>query len=268
MRTALTAVILGLAVGIPGRASAQRTSLDQVERLVESGAATEARGALERWEREFGAEAGPEERVRAWYLAGRLAEAGAEAELYYLKVAIEGSSSSYADDGLLLLAQYQFARGEHVRGIDYLSRLRRDYPTSEHAAAALLWIARGARALGDEERACVAAEQGLREVMPGDTAASRGLAAARAPCDAAAGGYSVQVAALSDGEAAQNLSRQLFAQGYDAWVLGPEQGEGLYRVRVGRGLATPTAQTLVERLVAVGYSPFLVSDRSTPGGGR
>ncbi len=233
--------------------------LDQVERLADRGESREARQVLARWEREAGGSAAPEEQARGWYLAGRLAGDGAAAELHYLRVVIEGSGSAYADDALLRLGQYKHARGDFAKAIEHLGRLRRDYPTSEHGPAALLWITRAARSLGDAERACSAAEQGLREVAPNDTLLARYFREERVSCREVDRAYTVQVAAFKEELAAQRLARALLSEGYDAWVLSASPNDPLYRVRVGRGLTEAEAQVLIDRMARAGHSPFLVS---------
>ncbi len=248
---------------------AQNSSLlDQAERLADRGEVREARQALERWQSDFAASAPLEERARAWFLSGRLADEGEEAELHYLRVVIEGSSTAYADDALLRLAQYKYALGEHGRAIEYLARLRRDYPTSENGPTALLWVARAARAQGDSRRACEAADQGIREAAPGDTALELALRDEKASCEEVSRTYTVQVAAFQDEAAAQRLARQLLEEGYDAWVLVASGGDPLHRVRVGRDLVEMEAQGLIERLSQAGYSPFLVSQSGRSGGAR
>ncbi len=248
---------------LTGAAAAQESSvLDRAERHADRGEVEAARQALAGWESEFGSSAALNQRARAWFLAARLAEDGATAELNYLRVVIEGSATAYADDALLRLAQYKYAQGEHSRAIEYLARLRRDYPTSEHNATALLWLSKSASALGDAERACEAAEQGLRELPPGDVDLERSLHGELAACEESARTYTVQVGAFNDAGAAQALARDLLAQGYDAWVLNATPQDPLYRVRVGRGLIEAEAETLADRLVAAGYSPFLVSQSS------
>ena len=250
-----------------GSALAQEESLlDRAERLADRGEVREARQALGRWQSDFEESAPLDQRARAWFLAGRLAEAGDEAELSYLRVIIEGSSTPYADDALLRLAQYKYAEGELAKVVEYLGRLRRDYPTSEHGSEALLWISRAARQLGDTHRACAAAEQGLVELVPGDTLLEVALREELAACGAVERTYTVQVAAFRDEAAAQNLARELLIAGFDAWVLAADADEPIYRVRVGRGLLEAEAQALVERLVAEGHSPFLVAQPERIGG--
>lgn len=241
---------------------AQETLLEQAHRLADQGQVAEARETLARWEEAYGPSAAFEDRAGAWFLTARLAEDGAAAELYYLRVIIEGSNSSYADEALLRLGQFKIAEEEHARAIEYLGRLRRDYPTSEHGPEALLWIARAARDLGDPERACDAADQGLLEVAPGDTVLARSLSEERASCRDVNRTYTVQVAAFKEELAAMNLARRLLTEGYDAWVLNATERDPLYRVRVGRDLTESEANAQADRLAVGGHSPFLVSQRS------
>ncbi|HSG82290.1 MAG TPA: SPOR domain-containing protein [Gemmatimonadota bacterium] len=261
-RVALVAawVVAGLAGGASRYAVAQEeTPLDRAERLADAGEAREAAEVLASWEREHGASATLADQVRGWFLGARLSEEAAAAELLYLKVVIEGSNTPYADDALLRLGQYKYAGRDYVRAIEYMGRLRRDYPTSEHGPEALLWVARAARATGDEERACSAANQGLGELPP---AANPDLEIAlleqQRGCRDVTGAYTVQVAAFKDDAAAQSLARELLTMGYDAWVLVATTDDPIYRVRVGRGLIHGEAQALHERLTRMGYSPFIV----------
>lgn len=262
------AALAGYCVTSPvGSAMAQEGSLlEQAERLADRGEVREARQALARWQSDHEESAGLDQRARAWFLAGRLAEDGDEAELSYLRVIIEGSTTPYADDALLRLAQYKYAEGEFAKVVEYLGRLRRDYPTSEHGPEALLWISRAARELGDTHRACAAAEQGIVETAPGDTLLERSFREEQAACGAAERTYTVQIAAFRDESAAQNLARELLIAGYDAWVLTADADPPIYRVRVGRGLLEAEAQALIERLVEEGHSPFLVSQPERIGG--
>ncbi len=243
----------------PASAGAQETLLDRAETLADRGEAREARETLARWEKDFSVSAPSEQLARAWFLAARLADDGAAAELHYLRVVIEGSTSPYADDALLRLGQLKIAQEENARAIEYLGRLRRDYPTSEHGPEALLWIARAARALGDSQRACAAAEQGAREVAPSDTLLARSLSEERADCREVSRTYAVQVAAFKEEAAALSLARRLLSAGYDAWVLNATERDPVYRVRVGRQLTAGEAKAMVERLTRAGHSPFLVS---------
>ncbi len=267
LRLAGWLLVFGGLLPLPA-ALAQETLLEQAHRLADQGQVAEAREALARWEEVYGRTAASGDRARAWFLTARLAEDGAVAELHYLRVIIEGSNSSYADEALLRLGQFKIAEEEHARAIEYLGRLRRDYPTSEHGPEALLWIARAARFLGDPERACDAVDQGLREVAPGDTVLARVLTEERASCRDVNRTYTVQVAAFKEEVAAMNLARRLLTEGYDAWVLNATERDPLYRVRVGRDLTESEANAQADRLAVGGHSPFLVSKISTLERGR
>jgi tetratricopeptide (TPR) repeat protein len=265
-RRAVLDVVLCLVMLTRAAAAQESSALERAERHADRGEVEAAREALAGWQSEFESSATLNERARAWYLAARLAEDGATAEFNYLRVVIEGSATAYADDALLRLAQFKYSQGEHSKAIEYLGRLRRDYPTSEHNSVALLWLSRTASAMGDAERACEAAEQGLRELPPGDAELERSLHEERGACEQTARAYTVQVGAFNDAGAAQALARELLAHSFDAWVLNATPQDPLYRVRVGRGLIEAEAETLADRLVAAGYSAFLVSQSSEAGG--
>lgn len=258
---------VGLLMSATAAAAQDASALERAEAHANRGEMEAARQVLASWENEYGSAASLSQRARAWFLAARLTEDGPTAELIYLRVAIEGSATPYADDALLRLAQYKYAQGEYSKAIEYLGRLRRDYPTSEHSSAALLWLSKSASAMGDAERACEAADQGLRELPPGDTELERLLQAERTGCGETARTYTVQVGAFNEVAAAQSLARDLLSRSFDAWVLNATPEDPLYRVRVGRGLIEAEAETLADRLVAAGYSPFLVSQSGRTGGG-
>jgi tetratricopeptide (TPR) repeat protein len=240
--------------------------LERAERALQEGRTAEARELLTRWRTETADSAAGAEEARGWYLSGRLALDAAEAELYYLRVLLDASDSRYADDALLRLAQYQLALGNAERAESYLRQLRRDYPTSELGAEALLWLSHAKKQAGDFAAACDAANQGLNELTPGAANLRAELVEALQRCRepvrppaATAAGYSVQVAALSTEEGARALTERLREAGFDAWVQPPGTGR-LHRVRVGRGLSEADAQRLAHQLVAAGYTAFLVSE--------
>lgn len=240
--------------------------LERAERALAAGRTVEAREILSRWREEVADSVAEADRARGWYLSGRLALDAAEAELYYLRVVFDASDSPYADDALLRLAQYHLALGDPARAEDYLLRLRREYPASDLGAEALLWLSHAKRQASDFDAACGAANQGLNELQRGDAnlraALTEALTRCREPSRPAAarkGGYSVQVAALSTGEAAQALAERLREAGFDAWVQ-PPGGGALHRVRVGRGLSEADAQRLAQQLTAGGYAAFLVAE--------
>ena len=64
------------------------------------------------------------------------------------------------------------------------------------------------------------------------------------------GGFTIQVAALSDLESARTLAAELERSGYRSYVVNPppEDAQGLYRVRVGRYTSRASANRVVTRL--------------------
>lgn len=73
------------------------------------------------------------------------------------------------------------------------------------------------------------------------------------------GGWSVQVAALSKADAAQDMAAGLKKKGYAAFVLEHRSGDRvLYRVRVGPEPQRDRAEALARRLTAEGFKPSVV----------
>lgn len=75
-----------------------------------------------------------------------------------------------------------------------------------------------------------------------------------------AGGWAVQVAALSSGDAAAKLAADLKAKGYSAFVLEHRaDGRIFYRVRVGPESQRERADALAARLQGEGLKPTVVA---------
>ncbi|HVM42722.1 MAG TPA: SPOR domain-containing protein [Gemmatimonadales bacterium] len=92
--------------------------------------------------------------IEALYWRGRLATSGDSAERDLRRVAIEYSTSRWADQALLQLAQLAMAAGNGAGALQLAERLRSDYPTSLLRARAALWAGRAAFDLGDPATAC------------------------------------------------------------------------------------------------------------------
>ena len=91
-----------------------------------------------------------------------------------------------------------------------------------------------------------AAEPAQVDALPVETTTARG---ATEPSQPAAQGFAIQVAALRNATAAAALAQQLVNNGYEAYVDDSSAPDGLYRVRVGRGLSRPRADEIAARLV-------------------
>jgi hypothetical protein len=92
--------------------------------------------------------------VEALFWRGRLAASGDSAELDLRRVAIEYSTSRWADQALLQLAQLAMAAGNGPGALQLAERLRADYPTSTLRGRAALWAGRAAFEMGDPATAC------------------------------------------------------------------------------------------------------------------
>jgi len=92
--------------------------------------------------------------VEALFWRGRLAASGDSAEHDLRQVAIEYSTSRWADQALLQLAQLAMAAGNSTGALQLAERLRSDYPTSPLRGRAALWGGRAAFDVGDPAAAC------------------------------------------------------------------------------------------------------------------
>jgi len=90
--------------------------------------------------------------------------------------------------------------------------------------------------------------------MPADGAGAPELAAA-------AGDYTIQVAAVKKRAEADRIVKDLKAKGYDAYVFVPDSGDqfGVFRVRVGSFKDKQKADVLAQRLTreGKGYKPWV-----------
>ena len=96
---------------------------------------------------------------------------------------------------------------------------------------------------------------------PRKESAPEAVAPEPAPAVAAVpqGGWTVQVAALSKADAAQDMAAGLKKKGYAAFVLEHRSGDRvLYRVRVGPEPQRDRAEALARRLTAEGFKPSVV----------
>jgi cell division septation protein DedD len=100
------------------------------------------------------ARAGSPNYVEALYWHGRLATSSDSAENDLRHVALDYSTSKWADDALLQLAELAMAAGNPTSALQLVQRLRSDYPGSPLQPRAALWGGRAAFDLGDPAAAC------------------------------------------------------------------------------------------------------------------
>jgi len=119
--------------------------------------------------------------IEALYWRGRLAASGDSAERDLRRVAIEYSTSRWADQALLQLAQLAMAAGNGAGALQLAERLRSDYPTSALRGRAALWAGRAAFELGDPATACALLDSARTESV-GDIEFSNQVAFYRSRC--------------------------------------------------------------------------------------
>src|SRR5690606_2631373 len=152
-RTLIVALALLLSAGA---AHAQDSTLDRVQNLIATGRLTEARNTLADWERthQRADAASYDDRARALFLSALLTTDAQAAEDAFLGVVLSYPSSSVAPEALLRLGQAHFSAGDTQRAIDYLERLRYDYPRAAERETGLLWLARAQLAAGNAATTC------------------------------------------------------------------------------------------------------------------
>lgn len=230
--------------------------------------------------------------AEALYTSGLVAATEFDRRIALRRVIVEYSTSEWADDALLLLAQVEYASGNPGAAVSQITRLLADYPSSPLRAVGAFWGARAAGDLRNGIEACRLADaglaarpddielrnqlefqkqrcgsiqaQGVDPAAPAEsTAANRATPAPPpAPAPAAAparGGFRVQVIAAPDQTAANRQVTRLKGIGYEATVV--REG-GFFKVRAGpfatRALAN---QALAKIRSQLGGQPFIVADQ-------
>lgn len=284
MRAAVAAVVL-LAL-TSASAAAQGSSLDTAETRLDRGDYAGARAALDRW---WGSPPGQDEdgsrpeHARALLLRARLAGRLEAAEPDYLAIVLGYPSSPYAATALLRLGQGLLAAGTPTRAVEYLERLRRDFPDQDDHGVGALWLVRAHRAAGDPTAACAAARAVIAAVAPGmparaplereaeaacadaPPAGARESAGPSAAADAdaqqdrpaATGRFSVQTGAFRYERGADALAARLRRAGYSPRLVYVPDSP-LLRVRVGRFPGAADAERLARRLRADGFATAVV----------
>jgi len=229
--------------------------------------------------------------VEALYWRGRLAVSGDSAERDLRRVAIEYSTSPWADQALLQLALLALAAGNSPAALQLAERLRSDYPTSALRGRAALWAGRAAFEVGNPAAACALLDSarteeaadveflnqvafyhgrcaGVAAAPPADTT---GAAPPAAATDTARGAvrpestsagrpvprFEVQVTATRSSRTAQALLNRLTGAGQPGRLV--KGSDGLLRVRVGPFATEAEAAAAAARLKrTVGGHPFVV----------
>ncbi|MGH7444500.1 MAG: tetratricopeptide repeat protein [Longimicrobiales bacterium] len=158
----LLLVPFALAALLPHDAQAQ--DLARIDTLIAHGRFTDARASLAHWRELHPAatdNATADQQAHALMLTGRLASAASAAHEAYLALVLGYPTSAHAAPALLRLGQGLLASGQPERARGYLERLARDYPNATDRGAALLWLARAQRAVGRATAACATVRDAL-----------------------------------------------------------------------------------------------------------
>jgi hypothetical protein len=196
---------------------------------------------------------------------------------HYTRVAVEYTTSAWADDALFRLSLLDYAAGNLSGTSRQLDRLLSDYPDSPLLGPASEWAA---RALFDQRKPVEACRWvGLGIQRAGEDVELRnrldflnGRCTAPvnpAPVDTPAPppqpapsatriGFGVQVGAVNSQAAADRLVSNLTAAGFTPYVV---KDRTLYKVRVGPYPDRPAAVAAAEQIRRkLGHSPFVVKE--------
>lgn len=199
----------------------------------------------------------------ALYTAATVSNNGDEMRLLFSRVAVEYSTSVWADDALLRLAQLDYGAGNPDAVLARVRRLMNDYPTSPVIPSAALWGARAAFERQQVATACGWLTRGIAAV--GDDVEFRSqLEFARARCtdgvvpvdaplapDTARGRQAVA-------PATPNPSRRADSARTAAPTLKPPTVVGVWRVQVGALNDVSAIRRMTQAIERAGFTAYQV----------
>jgi hypothetical protein len=192
----------------------------------------------------------------------------------YSRVAVEFTTSAWADDALVRLGMLDYAAGNPQGTVRQMEKVRSDYPGSpvmataaEWAARALFdqrkaaeackWVAEGYARVGDDVEAKNRLDflngrcSGVSDTTPPTPEPGAGGAAART-------GFGVQVGAVATKSQADKILADLKAAGFPGYVV---KDGNLLKVRVGPYADRAQALAAIPKVKAVaGGTPFVVHE--------
>jgi sporulation related protein len=266
-------IATGLA-GLAPRLPAQATFAPRVQAaivLAQSGRADSARALI----RTLLASLSPQDSIypQALYVqGGMLASDAGVAATSLQRVVVEYGTSPWADDALLRLAQLYEAQNDPASAVQWVVRLRRDYPDSPLRAKADFVAARAAFDLRDETRGCTFLQDA--QSGAGDDVEFRNQVAfysARCPTTSSlpvsapdtvakrGSRFAVQVLAGKSAPQVDEMLTRLKSLGYAAHVV--RDSTGYLKVRVGPYPTHDAAQRVQAQLkTRLGGQPFVVEE--------
>ena len=226
------------------------------------------------------------------YTQAMVADNAGEMRRQLQRVAVEYSSSTWADDALLRLVQMDYATRNFDGAAHNLEKLRLDYPATPLLAQAAYWAGRTYFDMNNPSQACRWLADGMAQsrndvelqnqlsymfqrcdLRNDSTVASQASAdsakadsskADSAKADSAKargrGGraaFQVQVAAIATASGAEDAARKARGLGFKTVTV---KEKGLYKVRAGGFATRAEAQAAAARIKAkLGGSPFVVA---------
>jgi len=210
------------------------------------------------------------------FAAGVVAGNADTSVYYFRRVSIEYSRSPWADRALLRLAQTAYSSRDAAGALRSAERILTDYPLSDLRAEAAYWAAQADFELGHLEAGCELLQEAAAAAGDNVELANRvrfhqqRCTTVTSSPDSAVPDtatrrsgptvYAVQVAAVRNAAAADELMQSLHASGYSSHVV--RDDDGLFKVRVGRYTSRQDADRIVTELRRrLGGSPFVVEER-------
>jgi hypothetical protein len=211
---------------------------------------------------------------QALYTLGLVSGSVDEMRRQYSRVAIEYTTSDWADDALVRLGMLDYAAGNQEGVLKQMEKVASDYPSSPLLPTAALWAARAAFELRRPADGCrwVAtgvAGAGTDVELKNQLDFYSGRCAAGAVAESTKAdttptpppkpsGFGVQVGAVANQAAADRLLATLKAAGLSGYAV---KSGSLLKVRAGPYPDKAAAQAAVPKVKnAVGGSPFVVKE--------
>jgi hypothetical protein len=221
------------------------------------------------------------------YTQAMVADNAGEMRRQLQRVAVEYSTSSWADDALLRLVQMDYATRNFDGAAHNLEKLRLDYPATPLLAQAAYWAGRTYFDMNNPSLACRWLADGMAQSrndvelqnqlsfmyqrcdLRNDSTVASQTKADSAKADSikadstkahgpdVRAAFQVQVAAIATASGAEDAARKARALGFSTVTV---KEKGLYKVRAGGFATRAEAQAAAARIKAkLGGSPFVVT---------
>ncbi len=195
------------------------SNLDNLEKLLAQDRIGEARELLDRLKEDY-----PENPV-VMYLRG-LFEQDADRAIFYYEKLYQRHKSSFIDDVLLKMGQYQYSLGHYPRSLEYYSLLTHRFPSSKLADDAQYLICQNLMAQNrqDSARVCLKAfiqkfpRSPFVDLAVIDLETPELWDKAEQSASLSKYRYSIQVGAFQNLYNAKNLAEKLETEGFDVEI--------------------------------------------------